>query len=1236
RQKLDNQRSDLSGKLETTQYYNSELKRAKSDVESFERSVNMYKDKLAEIDDIESSAYRYTKSSFDYYKKELSKAKQHLSYLENKIDRLELDFEGKDSEESIQKEIEKLDEKIASLQEQTKLKLEEYQKEYDSTRATGKGLEELIKEFENDTNSLYGDVSNNADVDIPEFMKDIQPVVNNGLDVDLNPIYEKISNGISGKDLADILPNDIAELIRNNAENYTFKELTTDEKNLKGRHVGVWKEIQLNLDGIGNNPRSFVSTLLHEVQHVNQEVLYRKIKQKPTKDWTPEDRTYIAHYNICKRVNKNRQKYYNKHKNLIDKFRYNNFYSAEERANVISQLSKSEQNIIDTYDEIVQNYWNALFEVEARSKGAEYAKGYTEKSRYTLSRSSKTKQTNIRTPRKWNLGSDTRNSSTRYGWEDLERPNEYKSREIKPDNIQKVTKNHIRKWYGGIEKDRYDVNKNLTSFINLTKIQAKELSKKTGQKITDKMVREIMPFLRERTELPKKLNRPDLEKFYNALSNQDKARLRSFADSVSDKFQKYYENYNYARGVVPEETIENHISHIWDLDKKKKTLLTNYFLTQSRFGKTRTIETLIKGIDGFKVNGETVSFKPKTLDYAEILKISSDSLIKATHDIILADNIKTLSIGKTKLVMPKDKAPGDYIEINHPALKRWVYRGGNDEMVKIEKTDVAVHPDIADDILTVFERQKSDNAFWKAYDSVGAAMKYGELSLSGFHGFALSESSIGNAGIRKTLQHLNPLEIMDGIKNGNYFIYKNEELAKDAIEHGLSLGTPLDIQRSTIEKIKFIGKIAEVNNKILWDHLHSTYKLIAYDVLNKQALERGALTDEIKNENAQWVNDSFGGQVWQLLGVKPSQVKFAHRLMLSPDWFISTTRQATGALSSEALYKLIDKVQYQKAKRVAQILGFVGETQEGSGARGKSGRKFLIKSALVMMLGVYNIINACFREKDRKEHPEYYKNMTPWDYSIWSNGDSTDDMSLRMMPYIFIGRNKDGSARYLRLGKQFREVPELLAKPVEKVSPKLNPVINTGSKVAFGKDVANNIKSMNGENAFLDQDIWNGYGKYATKKQGADLAVGRAKVLGKSFAPYIMQNAVNEKHNNSAWDFVAQTSNGLSPYKIKNKYKTAFERGYGQKKIDDITKRAYRDGLNIEQIQKAQKDATNTLRTEYTSQYRNKIEKAIKDNSTVQISKIKQDMAKHHIPVNEQRIIYDKVYKSYMKKLNKE
>lgn len=1223
KQKLDNQKSTLQGKLETTQHYKSELEQAKKDVKNAEYWVNSYKEKLENIEDKESYQYSYTKSSVDSYKKELSKAKQNLKYVENKIERLELDFKGKDSEENINKEIEKIDKKLEDLKETTEKKREEYQKEYNNTRAKGKNIDKLIKEFEEDTKNLYsGDKNKSSDInsdDVHNFN-----FSENKYNEELKELHQITKNGAIFDDLINFDKG--FKVLKEKFKDFKDYKIESDTKlNGQGVHKGRNKKIAINTSRI-NSVQEYIEVLAHELKHAEQYKNYLKALKVPEKLRTDKQNSDIRLWKECIRVNNDFQKLCYREKDIANDYFSMKVqqYSIEQIDNYICNRYPNKQAFYKRFKNAYNEYKNDILEKEARNakkeikEGIEYARQRGELNGTRIERRSTLRGT-VSNSNVWIRG---RRQTGLFAFEEnptRQEINKVTTLSNSDSAVQRVAKNEVRKWYGGIEKDRYDVNKNLSAFVRHTDRVAKDLSKKLGFKVNGKMVREIMPFLRERTDFPMKLDRKDLKRLFTSLSSQDKAILRSDADVISNKLQKYYENYNYAHGIVPDEQIENHISHIWDLDNKKSALLTSYFSTKSKFAKQRTIETLVKGIDGFEVNGEMVNFKPKTLDYAEILKISSDSLIKATHDIMLAENVKNLKKGNEKLVLPINKAPKDWVEINHPALNKCVYRGGNEDMTILERTPVAVHPSIANTLLTVFERQKPDNKFWKLYDKTGAIMKYGELSLSGFHGFALSESSIGNVGLRKTLQELNPLKIIDNIKNGNYYVYQNEKSAKDALVHGLSLGTPLDVRRSLIEQVPVIGKVAELNNKVLWDHLHSTYKLIAYETLCEQ---QEHLTDDIKNDIAQWVNDSFGGQAWELLGIRPSQVKVAHRAMLSPDWFISTTRQFLGSLSSEKLFKIIDKTQFRNAKETFRILGLTGETAEGSRIRGKVGRKFWLKSAIVMMLGMYNVLNACFREKDRREHPEYYDKMTPWDYSIWSNADSTDDMAQRMLPYIFIGRNKDGTARYLRLGKQFREIPELLSNPIMKISPKLNPIINTTSNVLYGRDVANSIKSLTGNDSFNNQDIWNGYGKYATMKEGKDLALGRANVIKKSFMPYIIQNAINEKHNKSAWDFVAQTSNGLSSYKLTNKYETALKRNYTSSDIDKITKRAIRDGMTSEQIENSHKYALKNYKRDNTLKYKQQYIDAIKSQDMNKIEKI----GRNELPASEKRRIYEKAY----------
>ncbi len=170
------------------------------------------------------------------------------------------------------------------------------------------------------------------------------------------------------------------------------------------------------------------------------------------------------------------------------------------------------------------------------------------------------------------------------------------------------------------------------------------------------------------------------------------------------------------------------------------------------------------------------------------------------------------------------------------------------------------------------------------------------FSLSGFHGWALSESYLGNVGVKGLKDVLNFKKIYDSVKNNDYDIYKKDIVVKQAIKDGLQVGATLDVQRGIAENlinnvgkflensipgfgkpfsmpVKVVSKATELNNKVLWDVIHNNYKINAYELLIQNESKNGNITEEKRKEIAQWVNDSFGGLAWENLGISPSTKK---------------------------------------------------------------------------------------------------------------------------------------------------------------------------------------------------------------------------------------------------------------------------------------------------------------------------------------------------------------------------
>ena len=88
-------------------------------------------------------------------------------------------------------------------------------------------------------------------------------------------------------------------------------------------------------------------------------------------------------------------------------------------------MNQRKQYIIDTNNKNYGNYKNALFELDADTKGIKDATGYRQESGYTLSRPTKTEQTDNRGREERGLGTNSQNSieSKEYSAE----PSEYRT-----------------------------------------------------------------------------------------------------------------------------------------------------------------------------------------------------------------------------------------------------------------------------------------------------------------------------------------------------------------------------------------------------------------------------------------------------------------------------------------------------------------------------------------------------------------------------------------------------------------------------------------------------------------------------------------------------------------------------------------------------------------------------------------------------------------------------------------
>ena len=155
---------------------------------------------------------------------------------------------------------------------------------------------------------------------------------------------------------------------------YTISPMPDNVKNPRRRatHLSKSKMIWLNMDVLRNDPRGFVVSFMHEVQHAKQMKKYKELSSKGK--LTPEEKRFVDNYKELKKVNKIRLEYYNKHKKFLDDtLKRLDGLNQTETQEYINSLTPMQREILKTYDKLYSDYHNTPFEVEARQAGEFYA-----------------------------------------------------------------------------------------------------------------------------------------------------------------------------------------------------------------------------------------------------------------------------------------------------------------------------------------------------------------------------------------------------------------------------------------------------------------------------------------------------------------------------------------------------------------------------------------------------------------------------------------------------------------------------------------------------------------------------------------------------------------------------------------------------------------------------------------------------------------------------------------------
>lgn len=704
---------------------------------------------------------------------------------------------------------------------------------------------------------------------------------------------------------------------------------------------------------------------------------------------------------------------------------------------------------------------------------------------------------------------------------------------------------------------------------------------------TDILSKHVLKLVKERV-VPGRIN-------YKELSPEMQAAIDSIRDWYNYTYDWLMDNHTLKAGTGYN---VDYVNHIWDKEKSDPeayaTFVENRQRTKSPNEKPRTISTLMEGIYAGLV--------PKTTDITKMMAYYSRSNIEAWANKTMLQELTGLNViernekGEVISTDPllSSSAPFNleqykYFEI--PGVGPvWVYNVSPKQVkVKNPITDnekvLYSEASAGDRFGVVFDTYQS-SPFWKTFDTLASSAKKLELGFSGFHAGALTEvymvQNMVEFGPKKAMANFMKYIFADTAKNHELPCFANPEDFQEAASHLVKFGATNDYAAADVQNMfdnmrdamikvqkklkdgnKISGTVAKASMPLtvatqmlslinkgmdvaLWDFLHDGLKLATYrmraDKTKERAKKKGWTEEELSralDEDGQFVNDMFGGQHWDVLGASHRTLRYAGRVLLSPDWNASTTRHflaltGFGSIWNEATFENFK--QYYKKLKHKEL------TPEDEGRRSRQISALLCYGIgfMVFYEGIANGINAAFRaldeEKERKKADEIrktnpsYKSMYElaygdegmkwYDYLMRGN-------SLGQQSKIFLGRYEDGTEMYVRHGKQFREVPEYLfnhkgelefpGPMVQRMIGKANPMVR------MTLDDINYLSDFQASHA--DQEIQRKYGK----------TIGLLYKDALYWAPFLIPSQENKEFK--AVDFFFPSSKGFSPWKAQSYFK---------------------------------------------------------------------------------------------------
>lgn len=363
--------------------------------------------------------------------------------------------------------------------------------------------------------------------------------------------------------------------------------------------------------------------------------------------------------------------------------------------------------------------------------------------------------------------------------------------------------------------------------------------------------------------------------------------------------------------------VDNYVSQVWDrpnpiTQKLVGEIFTGKLAPNPKFIRQRIFQSYFEG--------EQAGFRPKIKDIGALTAIydqsfsraiSSRRLIKSLHEGTAADGRPLVEVsgvnvpvngeaGATEalLIKPKVKPEeaGDYLPIDHPALRGWRWAGTDEKTgaTVLYQGDLLVHPDVHSHLKNVLSTSAfRQNVFTRSILEAASLLKQSKLALSGFH--------FTQEGAHAMAHRVNPLapERID--------FTKPEQTA--LVDHGLQIADYRAFQAfsegisgagSIYERIPGVGKWLSRYNEFLFQEYIPRLKMtMATDALarNRERYGGKLSEDQLLELTANQSNAAFGELNYTMLGRNPTFQDMIRLATLAPDFLEARGRFVAQALT---------------------------------------------------------------------------------------------------------------------------------------------------------------------------------------------------------------------------------------------------------------------------------------------------------------------------------------------------